>query len=236
VRSPARLASAVAPLWPPACEALGIARRLGGEGRHVALTFDDGPHPQGTPAVMEALASAGATATFFLVGEQVERWPALAAELVAAGHEVALHGHRHRTLLRVPARALAADLDRGAAVLEDATARAVAHYRPPYGIFTPAGLALARGRGWAPVLWSRWGKDWRRFTTPERIARRLTAEAGPGDVLLLHDADHYSARDSWRRTVAALPRVLDALAERALSPVNLGDAVTLERPAAGPRR
>src|SRR3954452_22020216 len=72
-------------------------------GGYVALTFDDGPHPQGTPAIMEALAAAGARATFFLVGEQVERRPALAAELVAAGHEVALHGHRHRAMLRLTA-------------------------------------------------------------------------------------------------------------------------------------
>src|SRR5690242_14452654 len=62
----------------------------------VALTFDDGPHPQGTTAALEVLADAGATATFFLIGEQVERWPAVAAEIAVAGHEIALHGYRHR--------------------------------------------------------------------------------------------------------------------------------------------
>src|SRR3954451_23904838 len=106
---PVRRPALLAPVCPPVCDALGIARTFGGDG--VALTFDDGPHPQGTPAVMEALAAAGATATFFLVGEQVERRPALAAELVAAGHEVALHGHRHRVLLRLRPAAVAADLD-----------------------------------------------------------------------------------------------------------------------------
>ena len=71
----------------------------------VALTFDDGPHPEGTPAVLERLAERGALATFFLVGEQVERRPALVGEIVAAGHEVALHGHTHRGHLRLsPAR------------------------------------------------------------------------------------------------------------------------------------
>src|SRR3954447_6012278 len=123
---PVRPPVPLAPLHPPACTAFGITRTTGGDG--VALPFDDGPPPQGTPAVMETLAAAGATATFFLVGEQVERRPALAAELGAAGHAVALHGARHRTLLRVPAGALAADLDRGAAIVEDAAGVALAHY------------------------------------------------------------------------------------------------------------
>ena len=210
------------------CAALGITRTTGAAG--VALTFDDGPHPQGTPAVMEALAAAGATATFFLVGEQVERRPALAAELVAAGHEVALHGHRHRAQLRLTAGTVAEDLDRGAAVVEDAAGVRIARHRPPYGIYSNAGLALARERGWEPVLWSRWGKDWRRFTNPLRIAHRLTAETGAGDVLLLHDADYYSARDSWRRTVAALPFVLGELARLGLP------AASLARPADDPPR
>src|SRR4051794_31710642 len=105
-------APALAPHVPSLCAPLGIARRLPDGAREVALTFDDGPHAQGTPAVLEALRTAGAQATFFLVGEQVQRHRALAAEITAAGHGVALHGHRHRNLLRVPPRALAADLDR----------------------------------------------------------------------------------------------------------------------------
>src|SRR3954451_23783675 len=165
---PVRRPALLAPVCPPVCDALGIARTFGGPG--VALTFDDGPHAQGTPAVLEALAAAGATATFFLVGEQVERRPALAAEIVAAGHGVALHGHRHRNLLRVAPRALAADLARGAAVIEGAAGVATARSRPPAGTSSPAGLRLARRHGWEPTLWSRWGKDWRRHTTPSRIA------------------------------------------------------------------
>ena len=210
------------------CDALGIARTCRGDG--VALSFDDGPHPQGTPAVMEVLAAAGATATFFLVGEQVERRPALAAELVAAGHEVALHGHRHRVLLRLRAAAVAADLDRGAQVVEAASGSTIARHRPPLGIYTQSALALVRARGWEPVLWSRWGKDWRRVTTPERIARRVAHGAARGDVLLLHDADHYSSRDSWRRTAAALPRVLDELGQRGLRVSSLARLAAAPRP------
>ena len=75
--------------------------------------------------------------------------------------------------------------------------------------------------GWEPMLWSKWGKDWRRFTTPETIARRVTSGVVGGDVLLLHDADHYSARDSWRRTAAALPVVLAELDRRGLRSIAL---------------
>lgn len=185
----------------------------------VALTFDDGPHPQGTPAVLEALAAAGARATFFLVGEQVERRPGLAAEIAAAGHEVALHCHRHRNLLRLSPRQVSADLLRALAVIGEATGRSPRLYRPPYGIFTAAALTIAHRHGWEPLLWSRAGHDWARRATPASIAVRLTGRVRGGDVLLLHDADHYSAPDSWRRTVAALPLVLEALSRERLATV-----------------
>src|SRR6201992_3477390 len=106
----------------------------------VALTFDDGPHPQGTPAVLEILRAAHQRATFFLAGEQVERRPALAAEIVAAGHRVALHCHRHRNQLRLSPRALLDDAERARATIEEATGQTIADYRPPYGIFSGAGL------------------------------------------------------------------------------------------------
>jgi peptidoglycan-N-acetylglucosamine deacetylase len=212
---------AAAPHVPSLCAPLGIARRLPATGHEVALTFDDGPHAEGTPAVLDVLRATGARATFFLVGEQVERRPALAAEIVAAGHGVALHGHRHRNLLRVAPRALAADLDRAHDLIGESTGVAPSVYRPPYGIFSPAALAIARRRAWLPLLWSRWGTDWRCSIAPERIARKVAGEAAAGDVLLLHDADHYSARGSWRRTAAALPAVLEELERRGLQTVTL---------------
>jgi peptidoglycan/xylan/chitin deacetylase (PgdA/CDA1 family) len=205
---------ALAPLVPSLCRPLGIPRTLAGEEPLVALTFDDGPHPHGTPATLAVLDEAGARATFFLVGERVRREPALAREIVAAGHAVALHGDRHRLQLRVPPRALAADLDRGHAAIAEATGVAPHYYRPPFGIFSPAGLAIVRRRGWAPMLWSRWGHDWRLHRTPGQIAAELTERLAPGDVLLLHDADHYSQPESWQRTVAALPAVLAEIERR----------------------
>lgn len=201
---------ALAPVVPGLGEALGIEmRQPGADG--VALTFDDGPHPQGTPAVLEVLRERGATATFFLVGEQVDRRPSLAAEIVAAGHRVELHCYRHRNLLRLSPDEFLDDAERARAAIEDASGQAVADYRPPYGIFSGANLRAVRRRGWRPVLWSRWGRDWARRATAESIARRASSGIAAGDVVLLHDADYYSARGSWVRTAAALPLILDEL-------------------------
>jgi peptidoglycan/xylan/chitin deacetylase (PgdA/CDA1 family) len=211
------LAGAAAWAWPaPAPLAPGIAERAGIRCRlrsatGVALTFDDGPHPDGTPAVLEALDMAGATATFFLVGEQVARWPEVAARIALAGHEIGIHGYAHRLLLRRRVSSLAHDLDHAHDVIAAATGREPTLYRPPYGVFSSGALKLVRERGWQPLLWSAWGRDWGAHETPEAIAQRAVRKLRGGDVVLLHDADHYSARDSWRRTAAALPAIVAAV-------------------------
>jgi peptidoglycan/xylan/chitin deacetylase (PgdA/CDA1 family) len=205
--------------WP------ALRRRLDVEcatasGHGYALTFDDGPHPQGTPAVLEILATAGVCATFFLVGEQIRRNPTLVEEVLAGGHRVGLHCDRHRNLLRLTPRQARADIERARCTIETATGQAIGLYRPPYGALSAAALSVARGYGWRTLLWSHWGKDWQANATPASIAARVTDGAGAGAVLLLHDADDYSAPGSWLHTAAALPRVLETLAERGLQPTS----------------
>ena len=200
---------ALAPIVPGLGPALGIEMRREVDG--VVLSFDDGPHPQGTPAVLEILRQRGATATFFLVGEQVERYPGLVAEIVAAGHEAELHCFRHRNNLRLGPGGFLEDAERARASIEEAGGRAVTCYRPPYGIFSAPTLRAVHRRGWRPVLWSRWGRDWDRGATAESIARRSSAGIVAGDIVLLHDADYYSAPGSWVRTAAALPLILDEI-------------------------
>jgi peptidoglycan/xylan/chitin deacetylase (PgdA/CDA1 family) len=194
----------LAPVVPRIAASAGIPLRL--DRPQPTLTFDDGPHPLGTPAVLDALDAANTRAIFFLVGEQCERYPELAAEIERRGHEVGIHCHRHRVQTRLTAESIRADLARAIDVIGERR-----FHRPPLGIYSGAGLRAARECGMQPLLWSRWGKDWRRFTTPQRIARRATRDLAPGDVILLHDADHYSSKDSWRRTVAALPEILARL-------------------------
>jgi peptidoglycan-N-acetylglucosamine deacetylase len=206
------------PVGTALCERLGIEDRTV-SGRGYALTFDDGPHPDGTPAVLEILAHAGVRATFFLVGEQVRRNPALAGEIAVAGHEIGLHCDRHRNLLRLAPWQVRADIARARDTIETVTGRTIGLYRPPYGVLNATALRQARSHGWRTLLWSQWGRDWEARATAASIAERVTDGVQEGSVLLLHDADDYSAPGSWRRTAAALPRVLDVLAERGLQPV-----------------
>jgi peptidoglycan-N-acetylglucosamine deacetylase len=199
--------------------ALRIRDRMDDRGA-VGLTFDDGPHPEGTPAVLEALAAGGATATFFLAGEQVVQRPALAAEIAAAGHRVALHCFHHRNFMRLGPRQAREDLARGAAAIEDATGAAVTQFRPPLGYLTAAALSYARSREWEVVLWKRIGYDWRPSATPERIARRVTRALRGGEIIVLHDADFYSFPGAWRATAGSLPLLLARLGELGLRPVS----------------
>jgi len=210
-----------APVYAPFAAALGIPRTLAPEraAGAVALTFDDGPHPDGTPRVLEILAEHGARATFFVVGEQVVRRPELVRRIAEAGHSVQLHGYRHRVQLRLTARQLRADTERGVGALEDALGATPILHRPPLGVYAPAGLEIVRGRGLQPLLWAQWGKDWRKYTTPSRIARRVLAGLRAGDVILLHDADFYSAKRSHERTAAALEFILIELRARELDTV-----------------
>ena len=185
----------------------------------MALTFDDGPHPQGTPAILDILDGEQLKATFFLVGEQVKSRPALAAEIAQRGHAIALHAYRHRPQPALSPRAVRADLARGTDAIETATGITPILHRPPYGLYSPAGLDEARQRGLKPILWSRWGKDWRRLTTPQRIAARVTGDLAPGDVILLHDADFYSSKGSHERTAEALTLIVRELKRQKLGTV-----------------
>jgi peptidoglycan/xylan/chitin deacetylase (PgdA/CDA1 family) len=115
--------------------------------------------------------------------------------------------------------AVAEDLARGVAAIEEAIGITPAWHRPPFGIYSAAGLRAARAAGLEPLLWSRWGRDWRKWTTPGAIAARATRSVIGGDVILLHDADIYSAHNSHRRTVDAVELITTELKRRRLSTV-----------------
>lgn len=206
---------AAAPVARPVAAAFRLRCTLP-ETAGVALTFDDGPHVHGTPAVLEVLARHGVRATFFLMGEQVEQHRTLAEEIASAGHAIGVHGYRHTLLLRRSPSAVREDLRRACDVIAAATGTAPTLYRPPYGVFSGPALLIVRRLGWQPLLWSRWGRDWVARQTPEAIAARATNGLRSGDVVLLHDADHYSSADSWRRTAAALPLMLESAAAAGL--------------------
>jgi peptidoglycan-N-acetylglucosamine deacetylase len=169
--------------------------------------------------MLEILSSHGERATFFLVGERVERYPELAKRIVAEGHGIGLHGQLHRPHPSRSAAALEDDFERGLATIVAATGVMPQLHRPPFGLYSRASLEITRRLGLQPLMWSRWGKDWRRLTTPDRIARRVLRHLQAGDVILLHDCDSYSAKRSHLRTAAALPAILGTLKSAELDTV-----------------
>jgi peptidoglycan/xylan/chitin deacetylase (PgdA/CDA1 family) len=200
---------------PRAARALGISTTLVSR-RGVLLSFDDGPHPRGTPAVLGALARSGAPAVFFVSGEQAVRYPELVREIATAGHELALHGYRHQTRREWSRGLLADDTCRALEAVASAAGAVPRLYRPPHGVFSLTGLRLIRRLGLTPLLWSRWGRDWERGATPATIAQCATARLHAGDVVLLHDADHYGTQGSWRATAMAVPQILERIADAGL--------------------
>lgn len=218
---------APAAVLPGAAKALGIPTALPSV-RGVLLSFDDGPHPQGTQAVQEALDRAGAPAVFFVSGEQAIRYPHLVREIAAAGHELGLHGYRHQTRRQWSRRLLAEDTRRALDAVSVAGGSRPRLYRPPHGVFSLSGLRLTRELGLEPLLWSKWGRDWARGATAATITDHATAGIRAGDVVLLHDGDHYGTPDSWRATAAAVPAILDRIGAAGL------EAAGVSAPAASP--
>jgi len=178
--------------------------------RHVALTFDDGPDPASTPQFLDALDRLDVRATFFVLGCQVGAHPGLARELAVRGHEIAVHGLRHRPhLLRSP-WAVQRDVADTVRLVERAAGTRPAFWRPPNGVISGGGLVAARRQRLRPVLWTADGRDWTARATPESVSDRVLQRLGPGGTVLLHDSDITSAPGSWRSALGALPALIDA--------------------------
>ncbi|HEX6458180.1 MAG TPA: polysaccharide deacetylase family protein [Thermoleophilaceae bacterium] len=189
------------------------------------LTFDDGPDPEGTPAVLDALDAIGARATFFMLGEQLMRHQDVGREVVARGHEVALHGFGHEHHDKLTPQQARDDLARGLGAVEAATGRRPRFYRPPYGRFTDASYEACRKLGLEPVYWSGWGMDWEPIPA-ERIADIAGRDLGDGVILLLHDSVRYADRDSAAPTAEALALLEHQRLEAGVGFGALGDAVS----------
>ena len=183
-----------------------------------ALTFDDGPDPDATPAVLGALERLGVRATFFLVGEQLLVHHELGAQVASAGHDVGLHGfcHVEHDELDDPRE----DLLRGLDAIESATGLRPRICRPPYGRFSEASFAACSDLELEPVYWSAWGMDWEPLPA-ERIADLACRDLAEGAILLLHDSPRYAPRRSARPTAEALDAIVGAMRERGLEPQRL---------------
>jgi peptidoglycan-N-acetylglucosamine deacetylase len=179
----------------------------------VAITFDDGPNPDATPRILEVLAREGVPATFFLLGRHVERWPAIAREVAAAGHVVGNHGWHHRKLHRRGPAYVELDIGLGTEAITHATGLAPAWFRAPHGVRSPWVNRIARAHGQRVAGWSLgvWDSD---RPGADAIARRSVDGCRSGSILLLHDGDGYDPNGDRGQTAEALPHIIRGLRDR----------------------
>jgi peptidoglycan-N-acetylglucosamine deacetylase len=195
--------------------------------RQVAVTFDDGPGPS-TMAVLDVLARRGVTATFFVLGRQVERYPEVIARMHADGHQIASHGFDHGILVFRGPRHVADQLRRTERAVAAAAGDAALSklFRTPHGFRGPWVSPTAHRLGYRLAGWTRGVFD---SAEPgvETIVRRSTRALAPGAILLLHDADGWDASRSRPQTVAALEGICDHLAASGITAVTI-DALVAE--------
>ncbi len=184
--------------------------RLRSPARAVALTFDDGPNPDATPRILDALGARDVRATFFILGRHAERWPQLVERVAAEGHAVANHGYYHRKLHFKSPRYVRRDLELGTSMIERACGVRPTLFRAPHGFRSPWVTAIARSLGQRTVGWSLgvWDSD---RPGADVIADRVVAGARPGSILLLHDGDGYDPCGDRMQTAQAVPAFVDRL-------------------------
>jgi peptidoglycan/xylan/chitin deacetylase (PgdA/CDA1 family) len=181
--------------------------------KSVALTFDDGPSPD-TERILDVLGAQEASATFFMVGREVESYPGIAQRVLAEGHEVGNHSYSHPSYLFQRAAETHAQIRRAQSVIAETIGIRPQMARPPYGVRTPAYFRASRALNLQTVQWDVAGFDWKRIT-PRQIADNVLRKARPGSIILLHDGDS-AGKNSRKNTVEALPLIIRGLRDRDL--------------------
>lgn len=180
----------------------------------IALTFDDGPDPARTPALLDALDDLGVKATFFCVGDRVDAHPELCARIARAGHEVGNHTYSHRYLPLAPARSVERELRATDRAIADATGQVPTLARPPYGGRSPWTVRAFARLAKRLVLWDVNSFDWK-GRPPREVADRVLERVRPGSIVLFHDTHA-------ERTIHTLRLVVPALRARGFQLVTVG--------------
>lgn len=193
--------------------ALGTVVSVATDQPLVALTFDDGPHPEYTPRLLEALARHGARATFFMVGRQAAAHPAVVAQVAAAGHAIGNHTYDHLPMPQTPRRERMRQLVACRRAIGPACARL---FRPPFGGQSLGSRLDALLLGYTVVAWSMHGEDWAGLSG-DSILERIERQLRPGSIVLLHDMIHeprVPAAEQRAPTIEAVERLLARTAGR----------------------
>lgn len=162
-----------------------VIRKIDTQQKIVALTFDDGPNPRTTPEILKILRDKQVKATFFVLGENVEAYPALVRQAAADGHEIASHSYTHRYLTKITPEECEAEIEKASQVIAQQVA-APTLFRPPGGLYNDNVIEAAQKRNYSVILWSVDTLDWQR-PSPGTIVRTVVDELSPGGIVLLHD-------------------------------------------------
>ena len=182
--------------------------RRGTEVNTVYLTFDDGPDPMSTPAVLDALERYSARATFFVLGAAAREHPDLIRAIAERGHAIGVHGYTHDGVTLQGMGRIDHDLGTALNAIRVASDTSVKLYRPPYGLRGPALACALRRRALRMQLWSLNSYDYL-YQAAAPLAERLHTRLQSGDIVLLHDAG-----ETGRATAAALPSILTDILSR----------------------
>ena len=198
----------------------------------VCLTLDDGPDPVVTPLMLQGLSDAQVHCTFFLLSERALRFPDVTRDIVASGHEVALHGRDHRPVSGMSSAEAREYLDAGKDDLEQIIQQPVRFFRPPYGAQSPASYLGARRAGLEVVVWSADAADWVDRPQSQVVADAL-AGIDEGGILLFHERlEPHPVRGAPSTTfdrVGAVTAIINGVRELGLHPGTVGQAASLRR-------
>jgi peptidoglycan/xylan/chitin deacetylase (PgdA/CDA1 family) len=187
--------------------------------RVIALTFDDGPDPDRTPALLDALGELGVPGTFFVIGKRADAHPELCARMAREGHEIGNHTYNHRYLPLQRSKQVEAELAATDAAIERATGIVPTLARPPWGGRSPANVRAFDRLDKRVVLWDVNSYDWKDLP-PADVAQRVVERARPGSIILMHDGgrDHTG-------TIAAVRMLVPELRSRGFEMVTVSAAL-----------
>lgn len=188
--------------------------RLGSK-KITALTFDDGPYGEPTAKILDILKEKKVKATFFLVGEDVARYPELVKREVAEGHIVGNHSMDHaRNLASEPIEKFKKNIEEAEDVIMSTTGLKPRFFRPPFGLTSTKTVSALYFLGYTTVMWDDMTNDWRATTTPERITERILHRLKPGSIIVLHDGRDTHKRYPRENVIETLPGLIDKIRER----------------------
>jgi peptidoglycan-N-acetylglucosamine deacetylase len=193
------------------------------EGPYIAITFDDGPSPQLTPRLLDALKERGIRATFFVVGKNVVEYPEIVRRMAADGHEIANHSWSHPALTQLGVEGVRKQLESTNEAISRITGKRPVLMRPPYGA---TNLSLNRQFteqfGLKVILWSVDPRDWK-YRNSNRVYNHILQNTKPGAIIIAHDIH--------ATTVAAMPETLDGLTAKGFKFVTVSELLSMELPA-----